>query len=181
MLTQSFGKAGIVRVGEVPGEGDQSIPSLFEIPSPLGEGVRGECFLQQAGGLTGEVQRSPRFRLVHLLQIFEQMAQAFLFEPVLQTAVVVSQEPIGGHDAGKVFPQDIEDDIAAAVGPDGIDGEVRVGEDPQLSQRLELPLCGIDLKCTPDGDYYCFEVNPSPAYSYYQENSGHDIASAIIR
>ena len=50
-----------------------------------------------------------------------------------------------------------------------------------LSRTLELPLCGIDLKLTPDGDYYCFEVNPSPAYSYYQECSGQDIATAIVK
>lgn len=49
-----------------------------------------------------------------------------------------------------------------------------------LSQMLDLPLCGIDLKRTPVGDYYCFEVNPSPAYSYYQENTGQDIATAIV-
>lgn len=50
-----------------------------------------------------------------------------------------------------------------------------------LSRTLDLPLCGIDLKLTPDGDYYCFEVNPSPAYSYYQENSGQDIAAAVVK
>ena len=49
-----------------------------------------------------------------------------------------------------------------------------------LSSLLDLPLCGIDLKRTPDDDYYCFEVNPSPAYSYYQENTGQDIAAAIV-
>lgn len=50
----------------------------------------------------------------------------------------------------------------------------------ELSRLLDLPLCGIDLKRTPAGVYYCFEVNPSPAYSYYQEQSGQDIATAIV-
>jgi hypothetical protein len=49
-----------------------------------------------------------------------------------------------------------------------------------LARLLGLPLCGIDLKRTPAGDYYCFEANPSPAYSYYQENTGQDIALAIV-
>ena len=49
-----------------------------------------------------------------------------------------------------------------------------------LSQSLELPLCGIDLKITPGGEVYCFEVNPSPAFSYYQEQTGQDIAAAIV-
>jgi hypothetical protein len=50
----------------------------------------------------------------------------------------------------------------------------------RLSQFLQLPLCGIDLKLTPEGKYYCFEVNPSPGYSFYQEKTGQDIASAIV-
>jgi len=50
----------------------------------------------------------------------------------------------------------------------------------QLSESLGLPLCGIDLKRTPDNEYYCFEVNPSPGYSYYQEVTGQPIATAIV-
>lgn len=50
-----------------------------------------------------------------------------------------------------------------------------------LSQLLDLPLCGIDLKRAGDGRYYCFEVNPSPAYSYYQEHTGQPIAQALVR
>jgi len=50
----------------------------------------------------------------------------------------------------------------------------------RLSQALDLPLCGIDLKRTPEGRYYCFEVNPSPAYSFYQEQTGQPIAEAIV-
>jgi len=50
-----------------------------------------------------------------------------------------------------------------------------------LSRCLELPLCGIDLKRTSEGDFFCFEVNPSPAYSYYQEIGGQDIATAIVK
>ena len=36
----------------------------------------------------------------------------------------------------------------------------------RLAQRLELLMTGIDLKETPNGDYYCFEVNPSPGFLY---------------
>ena len=49
-----------------------------------------------------------------------------------------------------------------------------------LAHNLQLPLCGIDLKRTPDDQYYCFEVNPSPAFSYYQEHTGQPIADAIV-
>ncbi|MBE9636909.1 ATP-grasp domain-containing protein [Salipiger mangrovisoli] len=51
----------------------------------------------------------------------------------------------------------------------------------RLSRRLDLPLCGIDLRQTPDGRYICFEVNPSPAYSCYEEQTGQPISHAIVR
>ncbi len=50
----------------------------------------------------------------------------------------------------------------------------------RLSRTLDLPLCGIDLKRTPEGKYYCFEANPSPGYSYYQQNTGQNIAQDIV-
>ncbi len=51
----------------------------------------------------------------------------------------------------------------------------------ELSRRLGLTLCGIDLFLTDDGEYYCFEVNPSPGYSYFQDNTGQDISGAIAK
>jgi hypothetical protein len=50
-----------------------------------------------------------------------------------------------------------------------------------LSEDLRLPFAGIDLKLTPDGRVYCFEVNPSPAYSYYESNTGQPISLALAR
>ena len=50
-----------------------------------------------------------------------------------------------------------------------------------LSIALDLPLCGIDLKRTDDGRYFCFEVNPSPAFTYYEEHTEQPIAMAIAR
>jgi hypothetical protein len=50
-----------------------------------------------------------------------------------------------------------------------------------LSQSLGLPFAGIDLKIRPDNKVYCFEVNPSPAFSYYENNTGQKIANAVVR
>jgi hypothetical protein len=50
----------------------------------------------------------------------------------------------------------------------------------KISKLLNLPLCGIDLFKTTDNEYYCFEVNPSPGYSYYQQSTNQDIATAIV-
>ena len=48
-----------------------------------------------------------------------------------------------------------------------------------LAERLNLPLAGIDLRCTPEGRYVCFEVNPSPAFSFYEQRAGLPIAASI--
>jgi glutathione synthase/RimK-type ligase-like ATP-grasp enzyme len=48
-----------------------------------------------------------------------------------------------------------------------------------LSQTLGLAVAGIDLKITPDGEVFCFEVNPSPAFSYFEAHTGQPIARAI--
>ncbi|MDP2953866.1 MAG: hypothetical protein Q8O76_11200, partial [Chloroflexota bacterium] len=51
----------------------------------------------------------------------------------------------------------------------------------KLARALELPFAGIDLKIAPDGQVFCFEVNPSPGFSYYQNQTGQPIAQAVAR
>jgi glutathione synthase/RimK-type ligase-like ATP-grasp enzyme len=49
----------------------------------------------------------------------------------------------------------------------------------KLSRRMGLPLSGIDLRRRPDGAYVCFEVNPMPAYSYFESHTGLPIGRAL--
>lgn len=49
----------------------------------------------------------------------------------------------------------------------------------RLARQLDLLLTGIDLKETPEGEYYCFEVNPSPGFLYYEQGSGQPISAAL--
>jgi hypothetical protein len=51
----------------------------------------------------------------------------------------------------------------------------------RLAKALRLSVAGIDLRRTPGDAWYCFEVNPSPAFSYYQEETGQPIDRAIAR
>ncbi len=51
----------------------------------------------------------------------------------------------------------------------------------RLTAMLGLAFSGIDLKRTPQDEWYCFEVNPSPGYSYFQEQTGQPIADALVR
>jgi glutathione synthase/RimK-type ligase-like ATP-grasp enzyme len=50
-----------------------------------------------------------------------------------------------------------------------------------LAERLNLPLAGIDLRRTPEGRHVCFEVNPSPAFSFYEQRAGLPIAACVAR
>ena len=51
----------------------------------------------------------------------------------------------------------------------------------ELSRALGLELAGIDLKIAPDGQVCCFEVNPSPAFGYYEMHTAQPIARAVAR
>jgi glutathione synthase/RimK-type ligase-like ATP-grasp enzyme len=90
--------------------------------------------------------------------------------------------------------------IATAIVTDATDYRYasRAGADPPLLEPVDLPgdlaercvsltralglaVGGVDLKRAADGQWYCFEVNPSPAFSYYEEHTGQPIARAIAR
>jgi RimK-like ATP-grasp domain len=48
-----------------------------------------------------------------------------------------------------------------------------------LSRKLGLVLSGIDLILTPQGEYYCLEANPSPAFSCFDITPGRSIARLV--
>jgi len=50
-----------------------------------------------------------------------------------------------------------------------------------MAKAMRLSVAGIDLRQTPDGCWFCFEVNPSPAFTFYQERTGQKIAEALAR
>jgi len=49
----------------------------------------------------------------------------------------------------------------------------------ELAQRTGLLFSGIDFKRTPDGGYYCFEINPCPGFLYYEQYTGQPISTAL--
>jgi glutathione synthase/RimK-type ligase-like ATP-grasp enzyme len=50
-----------------------------------------------------------------------------------------------------------------------------------LAASLGLAVAGIDLRLTPQGEWYCFEANPSPAFTYYTWATNQPIAQAIAQ
>ncbi|HEY2716929.1 MAG TPA: hypothetical protein VGI73_11990 [Solirubrobacterales bacterium] len=51
----------------------------------------------------------------------------------------------------------------------------------ELAADLELPFAGIDLRITPEDEVFCFEVNPSPAFSYYESITEQPIGHSLAR
>lgn len=60
--------------------------------------------------------------------------------------------------------------------PDDLAGRCR-----RLAAALDLAVAGIDLRRTPQGLFYCFEANPSPGFSFYEDATGQPIGAAIAR
>ena len=70
-------------------------------------------------------------------------------------------------EPARLTPFDLPDEIAARCA--------------RLADALQLPFAGVDLRLGPDGTAYCFEVNPSPGFSYYEAETGQPIALAVAR
>jgi glutathione synthase/RimK-type ligase-like ATP-grasp enzyme len=70
------------------------------------------------------------------------------------------------------YPGEAEVDLRPVDLPDDVAGRCRA-----VTHRLGLRVSGIDLRRPPGGDWHAFEVNPSPAFSFY--DLGGAIADAI--
>ncbi len=105
------------------------------------------------------------------------------------------QERIDGVDyrvhtiGGEVFPTEIRSDagdyryarregksasLEAATLPDSV-AQSCIG----MSKQLGLELAGVDLRRTPQDEWVCFEVNPSPGFLYYEVSTGQPISRAV--
>ena len=51
----------------------------------------------------------------------------------------------------------------------------------KLAKSVGLEVAGIDLRRTPDGRYYCFEMNPSPGFLFYERATGQPISEAVAK
>ena len=96
------------------------------------------------------------------------------------------------HTVGdEVFATEIESEASdyRYAGRQGASLETRAIEiPPEISQAcigmarsLGLELAGIDLRRAPDGRWYCFEVNPSPGFIFYERSTGQPISEAVAR
>ena len=49
----------------------------------------------------------------------------------------------------------------------------------RTAHSMRLWVAGVDLRRTPEGEWYCFEVNPSPGFTYFQGLCGFAMDDAI--
>jgi len=86
-----------------------------------------------------------------------------------------ASEVISGADDYR-YPAQHPVEIRACRIPRDVEDRCRL-----LARAAQLPVAGIDLRRTPEGDWYCFEVNPSPAFTYYESRTSQPIGKAIAR
>jgi glutathione synthase/RimK-type ligase-like ATP-grasp enzyme len=67
-------------------------------------------------------------------------------------------------------------DLSASRLPSDVEAMCR-----QAARQLELSVTGLDLRCTPDGEWYAFEANPSPGFSYFERATGQPIARSVAQ
>jgi glutathione synthase/RimK-type ligase-like ATP-grasp enzyme len=95
------------------------------------------------------------------------------------------------HTVGsRVFATEVATDAVdyRYAGRDGAEREMRSVELPsdlaaqclRVVADLGLVVGGVDLRRTPEGEYYCFEVNPSPAFTFYEDHTGQRIGDAVV-
>ena len=83
---------------------------------------------------------------------------------VVGDAVFCSQIRATGDDYRYPSTPDGQATIRPVPLPDDLAARCR-----RLADTLHLPLAGIDLRLSDDGDWYCFEVNPAPDFTYYDD------------
>lgn len=50
-----------------------------------------------------------------------------------------------------------------------------------MAHDMGLHVAGIDLRRTPDDQWYCLEVNPSPGFTYYEQETCLPISDAVAQ
>jgi hypothetical protein len=140
----------------------------------------GEVVYKSVSGIRSIVKRLDRAGANRLVDITNCPTQ--LQEYVSGTDVRV-------HVVGdEIFAAEVrsEADDYRYPGPEGNVAIVETSIPASIEERarataraLGLSVAGLDLRRTAAGEWFCFEANPSPGFSYYEHSTGQPIAAAI--
>jgi len=73
------------------------------------------------------------------------------------------------------FREDPEAEIIPIVLPETIQQQCL-----QVMRLFDLCFTGIDIRRTPTGDYVFIEANPSPMFTFFEQQSGYPISDALV-
>jgi glutathione synthase/RimK-type ligase-like ATP-grasp enzyme len=145
------------------------------------QGEHGEVIYKSLSGTRSIVRRLGPDQLTRL---------AFLRHGPAQFQAFVPGRNVRVHTVGdRVFATCIETEAVdyRYAHLDGLDVAMKPATLPaaveaaclRAARDLDLLFAGIDLKETPDGDYFCFEVNPCPGFIYYERQTRQPISAAL--
>jgi glutathione synthase/RimK-type ligase-like ATP-grasp enzyme len=141
----------------------------------------GEVIYKSASGVRSIVRRVGADQLARLDLLRHGPAQFQAFVPGRNVRV---------HTVGeKIFATAIESDAVdyRYAHADGLSASLEPVVLPpaiaeaclRLARAFDLLFAGIDLKQTPSGEFFCFEVNPSPGFLYYERHTRQPISTAL--
>jgi glutathione synthase/RimK-type ligase-like ATP-grasp enzyme len=141
----------------------------------------GEVIYKSASGIRSIVRRLGPAQLARLDLLRNGPAQFQAFIPGHNVRV---------HSVGdKLFATRVTSEAVdyRYARRDGLAVEMEAAELPltvaraclRIARELGLLHVGIDLKETPNGDWFCFEVNPCPGFLYYERHTGQPISTAL--
>jgi len=144
--------------------------------------AHGDVVFKSISGIRSIVRRLDEARARDLHRIRSLPTQFQVYVPgsdvrvhVVGTRVFATAVSSGAVDYRYANQDGLEATLSAFDLPDEVSSRCVA-----LAADLGLPLCGLDLRRRPDGAYVCFEVNPMPAYSYYESHTGQPISSALV-
>jgi glutathione synthase/RimK-type ligase-like ATP-grasp enzyme len=141
----------------------------------------GDVIYKSASGIRSIVRRLGAGQLARFHLLYDGPAQFQAFVPGRNVRV---------HTVGeRVFATRIEseavdyryahlDGLTAKLEPVALPPKVEAAC-LRLANVSDLLFAGIDLKETPEGEFFCFEVNPCPGFLYYERQTGQPISTAL--
>ena len=115
-----------------------------------------------AGVRTGPVQLQ---RWIEGIDVRVHVVGRRWFATAIESAATDYRYAGSTGDGVAIIATEIDDDL----------GEQLVN----LTASMGLLVAGIDLRLTPDDEWFCFEVNSSPGFTFYEDATDQPIAAAI--
>jgi glutathione synthase/RimK-type ligase-like ATP-grasp enzyme len=141
--------------------------------------IHGEVIYKSISGVRSIVSRLRDAHVLEDLQYCPTQFQEYI-PGVDYRAHVVGEElftcRVESDAVDYRYAQDIPVRLARAELPEEVAGRVLM-----MVRDMGLLLAGVDLRFSPTGRWYCFEVNPSPGFTFFADATNQPIADAVAQ